>query len=86
LIASVVSLTLDNESLAALPTVASAAAFAVPVFPSSAASLDSRAEMDALNCPPEVLRAVASGSLSLPAGTAVMAVSSRRRAAPQEED
>jgi len=46
----------------------------IPDFPASALTLDSRVDRDALNWPAEALTAAASGSLSLPAGTAVIAV------------
>jgi len=65
---------LDNEALAALRTVASAVTLAVPVFPWRAATLNLRAVIDVLNWSAEACTLVASESLSLPGGTAVIAV------------
>jgi hypothetical protein len=65
---------LDKESLAALPMDANAVTLEIPDFPSSAVTLDSRVVIDALNWSAEALTAAASGSLSLPGGTAAMAV------------
>jgi hypothetical protein len=72
--ACVVAPSADTELVAAPPTDARALTLDIPDFPPSAATLDSRAVMDALNCSPDALTAATAGSLSLPAGTAVMVV------------